>query len=76
MKKNVEHINFNVVIKKERFQIVANTGETLGLPLETKEQAEEYIVAIAGNKTLLQELCPDSDISKITSFVIEPTTDY
>lgn len=61
---------------KFRFQIEANTGETLGTPLETFEIAESTIQAIINKEISLQELCPDSDLSLITELVIIPTQDY
>jgi hypothetical protein len=62
--------------KKVLFQITANTGETLGLPIDGWEEAKcraEYIIS---DEKHLQELCPDTDISVITSLHLEPTTDY
>ena len=60
--------------KPVRYQVVANTGETVGLPLETKEKAEEFIRSF--DVKMLQELCPDTDLSTFSGFEIEPTTDY
>lgn len=59
-----------------RFQIVANTGETIGLPLEKIDVALEYVDELKVNKKFLQETCPDSDISEITSFFICETKNY
>ena len=62
--------------KKVKYQIVADTGETLGTPIEDWDNAVERIKEIINNETYLQELCPDSDISEITSLRLEPTTNY
>lgn len=62
--------------KKVMYQIVADTGETLGIPIEDWDNAVERIKEIINDENYLQELCPDSDISEITSLRLEPTTDY
>ena len=62
--------------KKVMYQIVADTGETLGIPIEDWDNAVERVKEIVNNETYLQELCPDSDISEITSLRLEPTTNY
>lgn len=62
--------------KKVMYQIVADTGETLGIPIEDWDNAVERVKEIVNNETYLQELCPDSDISEITSLRLEPTTAY
>ena len=62
--------------KKVMNQIVADTGETLGIPIEDWDNAVERVKEIINNETYLQELCPDSDISEITSLRLEPTTAY
>ncbi len=62
--------------KKVLFQITANTGETLGLPIDGWDNAKELAEDILKDELFLEELCPDSDISEITSLHLEPTTDY
>ena len=62
--------------KKVMYQIVADTGETLGIPIEDWDNAVERVKEIINNETCLQELCPDSDINEITSLRLEPTTNY
>ena len=62
--------------KKVLFQITANTGETLGLPIDVWDIAEHVARNILKDENYMQELCPDSDISEITSLHLEPTTDY
>lgn len=62
--------------KKVMYQIVADTGETLGTPIEDWDDAVDRIKEIINDENYLQELCPDSDISEITSLRLEPTTDY
>ena len=62
--------------KKVLFQIVANTGETLGLPIDEWDRAQKIAEEILKDENYLQELCPDSDINEITSLYLEPTTDY
>lgn len=59
-----------------RFQILANTGETIGLPLEDINVALEYVEELKVNKEFLEETCPDSDISEITDFSIYETKNY
>ena len=53
------------------YTIVANTGETIGTANEDLNCLEERIKVILYSDTLLQELCPDSDITEITSLHIE-----
>lgn len=62
--------------KKVKYQIVADTGETLGTPIEDWDNAIERVKEIINNENYLKELCPDSDISEITSLKLEPTTHY
>lgn len=62
--------------KKVLFQITANTGETLGLPIDGWDIAEHVARNILKDENYMQELCPDTDISVITSLHLEPTTDY
>lgn len=62
--------------KRVRFQITANTGETLGLPLDTWDAGSLIAKSIIENENLLQELCPDSDITEITTLELVPTVEY
>lgn len=62
--------------KKVLFQITANTGETVGLPIDGWDNAEDIARNILKDEKYLQELCPDTDINVITSLHLEPTTDY
>ena len=62
--------------KKILFQIVANTGETLGLPIDGFDNAEHVARNILKDENYLQKLCPDTDINEITYLHLEPTTDY
>ena len=62
--------------KKVLFQITANTGETLGLPIDGWDKAKGISEEILEDDEYLQDLCPDSDISEIVSLHLEPTTDY
>ena len=62
--------------KRTRYQIVANTGETIGTPLKSRIIAEEYIKELRTNKKFLEETCPDSNLDEITDFAIELTKDY
>lgn len=61
---------------KAEYQIIANTGETLGLPFTQKREAELVLKDILADEEYLIELCPDSDISKITSLSIVPITNF
>lgn len=62
--------------KKVLFQICANTGETLGIPIDGWDKAKAIAMDILADNNYLQELCPDSDISEIVSLHLESTTDY
>ena len=62
--------------KKVLFQITANTGETLGLPIDGLDKAKGISEEILEDDKYLQDLCPDSDINEIVSLHLEPTTDY
>ena len=62
--------------KRTRYQIVTNTGETIGAPLKRRTIAEDYIKELKTNKKFLQETCPDSNLDEITDFAIELTKDY
>ena len=63
--------------KKVLFQIVENTGETVGLPIDGWDKAKQIAEQIIDDDLLyLQELCPDADINEITSLHLEPTTNY
>lgn len=69
-------MNIVFVGKKVLFQITANTGETLGLPIDGWDKAKKVSEEIIADKEFLKELCPDTDITLITSLHLEPTTDY
>lgn len=58
--------------KQVLFQIVANTGETLGMPIDGWYKAECFIQDIIKDK----ELCSDTDLSEITYLELVPTTNY
>lgn len=62
--------------KKVLFQITANTGETLGLPIDGWDNAKHVAENILKDEVFLQTLCPDTDINVITSLHLEPTTNY
>lgn len=54
------------------FQVVTDTGETVGLPFETFEKAEEWLEDIITGDETIQELCPDTDIKTIKYLTIDP----
>ena len=61
---------------KVRYQITADTGETLGTPLVSYALAEQVIKRILEDRSFFKDLCPDTDISTIKHLEIFPTLDY
>lgn len=60
-------------VKREiSFQVVTDTGETVGLPFKKFEDADEWLEDILESKETIQELCPDTDIKTIKYLTIDP----
>lgn len=57
--------------KKYTYQIVTNSGETVGLPLDNFKVAENILDAILNDEMYLADLCPDTDIQTIKYLTIE-----
>lgn len=62
--------------KRTRYQILTNTGETIGPPLVSRKIANDYIKELRTNKKFLEETCPDSNLDEIIDFTVEPTKNY
>lgn len=62
-------------VRKIRFQIVTDIGETIGLPIDTFEEAEKRLNEVLIDDKLLEELCPDTDIETIKFLAIDPVVD-
>ena len=57
--------------KKYTYQIVTNSGETVGLPLDNFQEAENILMSILDDEDYLAELCPDTNIETIKYLTIE-----
>jgi len=47
------------------YQIVTDSGETVGIPIITEDVARNLLVKLLKDDNYLQELCPDTDIKTI-----------
>lgn len=60
-------------VKREiSFQVVTDTGETVGLPFQTFKEADMWVNEILEVSEIIQELCPDTDIKTIKYLTIDP----
>lgn len=59
------------VKKKYEYQIITDIGETVGLPFDNMEAAENTLKEILKNEQWLQELCPDTDITTIKYLTVD-----
>lgn len=57
--------------KKFTYQIVTDTGETVGLELDSLTVAENILEGILSSNDYLHELCPDTDINTIKYLTID-----
>lgn len=69
---------FNRFYKKKKFtyQIVTDSGETLGLPVDTLKVAENILMGILDDEEYLAELCPDTNIETIKYLTIDVYEEY